>query len=304
MDVALTGATGAIGSRLLGLLLDDPDVATVRSVARRDLAEHPKLVHTRADLCDPQARQALLGCDVLYHLAFQLWRSGAANALGPVNVEGTRNVLAAGPGRVVLASSAAVYGAWPDNPLPLTETSTPRPNAEVPYARHKLVAERLCADAAPTAALRISAVLGPSSDHRVKRSARGYRVAVPAVRGVHQALQFLDEDDAAGALHAAGRGMATGVFNVATDDWLSESDIARLAGGRVVRMPLRAVLAASEAAVRLRLMPFGADRSIFLNGPLALDPSLAGAADALGWRPSRSSADVLAEFVGRAPRSG
>jgi len=272
-------------------------VATVRSVARRDLAEHPKLAHTRADLCDPQARQALLGCDVLYHLAFQLWRSGGGNGLGPVNIEGTRNVLSAAPGRVVLASSAAVYGAWPDNPLPMTEASTARPNAEVTYAHDKLEAERLCADAAPTAALRISAVLGPHSDRRVKRSARGYRLAVPAIRDVGQALQFLDEDDAAGALHAAGRGTATGVFNVSTADWLSESDIARLAGGRVVRLPLKAVLAASEVAVRLRLMPFGADRAIFLNGPIALDPS--AAADALGWRPTRSSADVLATFVGR-----
>ncbi len=272
-------------------------MTTVHSVARRDLAPHPKLVHTRADLCGPQARQALAGCDVLYHLAFQLWRSGGGTALGPVNIEGTRNVLAAAPGRVVLASSAAVYGAWPDNPLPLTEAFTPRPNAEVAYAHDKLEAERLCSDVAPTAALRISAVLGPHSDKRVKRSARGYRMAVPAVRGVHQALQFLDEDDAAGALHAAGRGTATGVFNVATADWLSESDIARLAGGRVVRLPLKAVLAASEVAVRLRLMPFGADRAIFLNGPLALDPS--AAADALGWRPTRSSADVLASFVGR-----
>ena len=35
---------------------------------------------------------------------------------------------------------------------------------------------------------------------------------------MHQALQFLDEDDAAGALHAAGRATATGVFNVATED--------------------------------------------------------------------------------------
>jgi len=273
-------------------------VTTVRSVARRDLPGHPKLVHTRADLCDPQARRALAGCDVLYHLAFQLWRSGGSKALGPVNVEGTRNVLGAGPGRVVLSWSAAVYGAWPDNPLPLTERCTPRPNDEVPYAHDKLEAERLCADAAPTAALRISAVVGPHSDTRVKRSARGYRMAVPAVRGVHQALQFLDEDDAAGALHAAGRGVATGAFNVATDDWLSESDIARLAGGRVVRLPLKAVLAASEAAVLLRLMPFGADRAIFLNGPLALDPS--AAAEALDWHPTRSSADVLAGFVGRA----
>lgn len=234
---------------------------------------------------------------MLYHLAFQLWRSGAANRLGPANVEGTANVLAAGPARVVFASSAAIYGSWPDNPLPLTEATTPRPNAEVPYAHDKLEAERLCLDAAPAVVLRISAVLGPHSDPRVKRSARGYRMAVPAVRGVHQALQFLDEDEAAGALHAAGRAAATGVFNVATEDWLSESDISQVAGGKVLRLPLKVVLAGSEAAVRLHLMPFGSDRAIFLNGPIALDPT--AAAGALGWRPTRLSSDVLAAFLGR-----
>jgi hypothetical protein len=82
---------------------------------------------------------------------------------------------------------------------------------------------------------------------------------------------------------------------VATDDWLSEDDIARLAGGRVVRLPLKAVLAGSEAAVRLRLMPFGADRAIFLNGPLALDPS--AAATAFEWHPTQGSGAVLTGFL-------
>jgi nucleoside-diphosphate-sugar epimerase len=284
---------------LLPLLLADPHVATVRSVARRPLPPQPKLVHTRADLLDPAARRALEGVDVLFHLGFQLWRNGGGNVLGPVNVSGTANVLGARPGRVVFASSAAVYGAWPDNPLPITEETEPRPNPEVPYARHKLEAERMCAEAAPTASLRVSAVLGPHSDKRVKRSAAGYRLAVPAVRGASQALQFLDEDDAARALFAAGRSEATGVFNVATDDWLSEVDIARLAGGRVVRVPLGLALSAAEVAVRLRLLPFGADRAVFLNGPIAIDPGRAAAT--LGWHPTRRSADVLAEFLGRPP---
>jgi nucleoside-diphosphate-sugar epimerase len=266
-------------------------------VARRPLPAHPKLAHTRADLREESARRALEGVDVLYHLGFQLWRDKGGNHLGPVNVEGTTNVLAAKPGRVVFASSAAVYGAWPDNPLPITEDVEPRPNPEVAYAHHKLEAERLCGDAAPTVALRISAVLGAHADRRVKRSAAGYRLAVPAVRGATQALQFLHEDEAAAALHTAGRSDVTGVLNVATEDWLSEHDIARIAGGRVLRLPLGLVLRSSEVAVRLRLMPFGADRAIFLNGPVALDPG--AAADALGWRPTRRSAEVLAEFIGR-----
>ena len=295
--MGLTGATGFIGSRLLPLLLADPEVATVRSVARRPLPAHAKLVHTRAGLADTSAPRALEGVDVLLHLAFRMWRDGSANRLGPENLVGTANVLAARPARVVFASSATVYGAWPDNPLPLTEDAEPRPNPEVPYAVQKLEAERLCAEAAPTACLRICAVMGPHADPRVRRSAAGYRLAVPAVSGVAQALQFLHEDDAAAALHAAARSAATGVFNVATADWMSELDISRVAGGRVMRLPLKVVLPASEVLARLRLLPFGADRSIFLNGPIALDPGRA--AEAFGWRPTRTSPEVLADVVRR-----
>ena len=49
-----------------------------------------------------------------------------------VNVEGTRRVLAAAAAvsatRIVRISSATVYGAWPSNPVPLTEDAPLRPN--------------------------------------------------------------------------------------------------------------------------------------------------------------------------------
>lgn len=137
----------------------------------------------------------------------------------------------------------------------------------------------------------------PTATPRVRRSALGYRLAVPAVRQVGQTLQFLDEDDAARALHDAGRSSATGVYNVATEDWLTEAGIARVTGGRIVRLPLKTILALSEMAFPTRLLPFGSDRAVLLNGPLALDPR--AAAGAFGWPPTRTSADVLAGFVDR-----
>ncbi len=267
-------------------------------MARRPLAmSDPKLTHTQADLRDFSARDALGGVDVLWHLGFQLWRAGSRNVLGDVNVVGTRNVLGAGPARIVFASSAAVYGAWPDNPLPITESHLPKPNLECPYAAQKLEAEALCAAAAPTISLRIAAVLGPNVDPQVRKAAARYKMAVPAVSGVTQALQFLDEDDVAAALLRAGKVDATGVFNVATDDWLSETDIATIARSRVLRLPLRMTLAVSEVAARARLLPFGADRACMLNGPLALSP--AAAAKSWGWHPTKTSAEVLRQALGR-----
>ena len=268
------------------------------------MPDHPKLRHVCAELRDPAARRALEGVDVLWHLGFQLWRDRgdpASRKTAEANLAGTANVLAAGPGHVVLASSASVYGAWADNPLPIPETHRPRPNPECPYAGQKLEAERLCADAAPAAALRITAVLGPHADPMVRRAARQYHRAVPAVRGVAQALQFLHEDDAAEALHRAGTSHVTGIVNVATPDWLTENDVSRLTGGRVLRLPRRALLGLAEAAWRARLTGFGADRAVLISGPLALDCRLASGV--LGWTASRGSASVLAEFVTRPAHS-
>lgn len=276
-------------------LLGDPDVTTVRSVARRPLPPHPKLRHTQSDLRSPDARRAVAGVDVLFHLGFGLWRRAGAARGDDSNVDGTTNVVAAEPGRIVFASSAAVYGAWPDSPVPIDEDVLPRPNRECPYAEQKLAAEAICADAAPAVALRISAVLGPGADPQVVRAAQGYRRVVPAMRGRRQALQFLHEDDAAAALLAAGRSDATGVLNVATRDWLDADQVADIGGGRVLALPERPLLTLSEVAFRVRLLDFGADRAVFLRGPLALDPSRA--AEKIGWHPSKTSAEVLRSFL-------
>jgi len=275
------------------LLLEDPDVSAVRSVARRPLPDHPKLTHTAADLRDPTVRRSLAGCDVVVHLGFQLWRT--SDAAG-VNLGGTANVIAAAPDRIVLASSGAVYGGWPDNRLPLSEDDPVRPNRQCRYAEHKLEAERRCAVAAPTVSLRICAVLGPNADPLVKKASAGLKHVVPAARGRRQALQFLHEDDAATALLTAiKRSDVSGVFNVSPDGWLDENGVADVSGGRVVRLPFSLLLHGSEVARRLHLMDIGADRAVLLNGPLALDPARA-AAD-LGWKAARPSADVLREFL-------
>ena len=47
---------------------------------------------------------------------------------------------------VVALSSATVYGAWPNNPMPLTEDAPLRPNPDVAYAVQKSYVEHLVAD--------------------------------------------------------------------------------------------------------------------------------------------------------------
>jgi nucleoside-diphosphate-sugar epimerase len=327
--VAVSGATGHLGGLLARRLAAWPELTELRTLGRRPMPDlflregtgtpgrrHRELrhhVHLQADVRSAQAKRFVAGCDLLYHLAAQVWvgsGKGALEQMRQVNVEGTAS-LAAGAGATVLASSVVVYGAWPDNPLPLTEDWPARPNPECGYALQKLAAEHACADVAPSwTAVRLSAVLGSHADVRVLRALAGYRVVVPSVLGCAQALQWLHEQDAVEALVAAGanvlRKERTGLLvNAATADWLGAAEMASLAGSRVVAAPRRAVLAMSELGRRARLSPFGADRAVLIGGPLAVSIDRAGTE--LGWRPRRSSREVLVEgLVGgwrQAPRN-
>jgi UDP-glucose 4-epimerase len=307
-----------LGGLLLERLLADQRVKEVRSLARRPLRPREHLVHTCADVRSDEARRWLSGVDLVYHLAAQVWSGRgplAVKEMESVNLGGTRNVLAARPGAVVFASSASVYGAWPDNPVPLAEHHVARPNPECPYAQHKLASEEAVGSdpalGGRFAVLRLAAVLGAHADARVSRSVQGYRLGVPVIRGAPFALQWLDEGEAVEALMAAGEALLGGslvageVVNIAPLDWLSATDMARLARSWVLALPRWAVVGGAEAGKWLGLAPFGADRAILLNGPLALSPAKAGAV--LGWRPTKTSAEVLGEALCRdwrsAPRS-
>lgn len=274
------------------------------------------MAHVTADVASLAARRALDGSDIVYHLAAQVWQGRGDEGLAAMhatNVQGTANVVAADVGAVVLASSAAVYGAWPDNPLPMDEGQVPRPNPECPYAQHKLLAEMVTAESAvPWCTVRLSAVLGPHADGRVARAVQGLRLVVPAVRGVRQAVQWMDEEDAVSGLLAAGGALVKGaaqardeIFNLAPGDWLGAHDVARVSGGNVVQLARGMLMTAAQLGRTLRLAPFGPDRAVLINGPLAVSPSKAGAR--LGWAASRSSHDVLASALLRgwreAPRN-
>lgn len=332
--VGLTGATGHIGGRLLQRLLADPGISQVRSVARRPLRPPAaqgdgassdgassygassygagRLRHTLADLASPLARRALEGCDVVYHLAAQVWEGRGEQGMAAMysaNVTGTANIASADVGAFVLASSVAVYGARPDNPLPMDEAQRPRPNPECPYGQHKWLAEMATATSANRwCTLRLCGVLGPHADARVARATHGLRMVVPTIKGRAQALQWLDEGDAVAGLLAAGQALVEGregvagqVFNIATTDWLEAEATAKLAGGRLVELPRDALMAVSRLARWSRLSPFGPDRAVLVDGTLAVSP--ARAERVLGWRASRQSVDVLASALRRPWRS-
>ena len=164
---------------------------------------------------------------------------------GVADVGRTRALLrsAGSDGRVVYTSSAMVYGAWPNNPVPLTEDAPLRPNPGFAYATAKAESERVAVEwreantGARLAMLRPATVLGSERD----RMTRLLRDALPAgVADPIPPVQYLHGDDLADAVVLACTRELDGVFNVAPDGWMSEDEAKALTAGPVtVRLPRR-----------------------------------------------------------------
>ncbi len=239
--VVLTGSEGPLGGRVGDRLAFDADVDAVVRLTPDELQD----AHA-----SPGALKAHLeGATTLVHLG----RSDAVAELdgtgtAGVDVVGTRLLLEAagsvGIQTVVLLSSATVYGAWPNNPVPLTEDAALRPHPALAYAAHKAEIERLALewkDQHPDVTV---AVLRPAiavAEDTTDWLASSLWAGTPFSPGDGDTpVQFVHLDDLADAVDLARRGRLDGPFNVAPDGWMRSDELRKLAGrGPRVRLPER-----------------------------------------------------------------
>lgn len=265
--IAITGAGTGLGQRVKGALLDDPGVRAVVEVAetvevKAQLDRVDALVHLAPD---PSLVRAVL--------------DGAGDA---------------GVRVVVFLSSATVYGAWPDNPVPLSEDAPLRPNPGFDLAVAGAEAERLVAEwkddhpGSTVCILRPTAVVGPGADVALARALAGTTGFRPAEAA--RPVQFLHIDDLTSAVLLALRSGLDGVFNVAPDGWVPDETARALAGGtarlalpeRVVR-PLQAVRRAlTPTRERPGVEPYRRHPWVVANDRLV----------AAGWRPTHTNEEA------------
>src|SRR5215212_6322217 len=153
MRYVITGGSGYIGSRLVDLLSrrEDTEGIVICDLAPPRGGYRPKTEFERVDVRDREAVRRVLERvrpDALVHLAFILNPSHDEHFMYDVDVNGTHNVLEAaseaGTEHVLVTTSAVAYGAFPDNPVPLTEDHPVRGVADFSYARDKTESDRLC----------------------------------------------------------------------------------------------------------------------------------------------------------------
>jgi UDP-glucose 4-epimerase len=324
LTVAVTGPTGEIGKPFIGALERTKDVTKIIGMARRpfDPASRgwKKTEYRQGDITNQKDVAALVeGADVVVHLAFIVL--GASDSTRDINLEGSRNVFAAardaGVARLVYTSSVAAYGFHADNPDVLTEDVPPRGTASMPYSQQKGELEdvlnyilrdsstdayvfRPVIVAGPDAKMLVEAMPYVRLGERLPAAMRALFDMVPVLKPVLPdpgiPFQLVHHDDVAQALRAAVLGRGTpGVYNLAAQDSITFSDLAKALGWYSVPIPDLAVDATAEIVARLPFVPAEARWIEAGRKPVLLD--CARARKELRWKPKHSSAETLTATV-------
>ena len=151
MPIFITGGTGFLGLNLVRLLVDRGESVRLltRATSNRSGLDSDLIEFVRGDVTDVDSvREAMSGCDRVYHLAGWVQISPWGRRLAwQTNVEGTRNVCSAalesGVSRVVHASSIAAIGAGTlDEPADERSAWNLRAS-RIPYYATKVAAEKV-----------------------------------------------------------------------------------------------------------------------------------------------------------------
>lgn len=304
MRYVVTGGSGYIGSRLVERLLrrEDTERIVIADV-RPPSVYRPGVEYQRLDVRDGERARQILErekADVLLHLAFVLNPIHDEKAMYDVDVNGCQRVLeaaaAAGTEHVLVTSSTTAYGAFADNPVPLTEEHPVRGVPTFEYARDKAESDRLCQlwalqhpDRTMTI-VRPCIVFGPNVDNYIVR----LWLKQPFLAdfgGPDVPVQYVHEDDLVEAMAGLLEGRHGGAYNITGDGTMTFREGAELLGRKVLRVPERPYRRFAELMWKLRLAETPAGNIEFVIHPwVASNDKVKGT---LGWEPRYSSRETF-----------
>ena len=309
--VAVTGAAGYIGSRLIARLERDESIERILAVDVRPLRGDvsSKVAFVERDVTTPLAGVlSQFGIQSVAHLAFILNPGHNSRLARRINVEGASGVfescVQAGVGHVLYLSSSSVYGARPTNQPMLSEESPVRPLPGFQYSEDKVHSEARLDEVVArhpglrATILRTCPVMGPGADNFISRSlSRSFLVKV---RGYDPPVQFLHEDDLIDVMHQCLAQRTAGVFNLGGDDPIPWSEAVSILGRRLVTLPAALLYPAVSLTWGMRIQSESPPRGLdFIRYPWTVSSDKIRRE--LGVRLRYSSREALESFS-RQPR--
>lgn len=310
--VAVTGARGEIGDRVLRRLVDAGEFKKVIGIdTGRSVQTVPGVIWRRADVRDPVLRNRFSGVDTVVHLATDRRPDAPAVERRTVNVRGTDTVLtaaaAAGVTRVVLLTSAMVYGASAANPVPLADDAPIRAEPDLSLVGDWVEMERLAAvtgrahPSVDVVIVRPTSVVSAAADALLPRLFEAPRLL--AIKNVEAHWQFCHIDDLVEALVWAALRRVDGGLTVGSAGWLSQEDVERISGLRSLVVPASMAFGAAERLHRIGVLPAPASELHYLAHPWVV---AADRLTAAGWKAAwdneaalRAHLDELGDRAGR-----
>ncbi len=294
-SIAVTGAGDAVGQRLVRQLAADAAVERVVAIdRRRPPSRSNKVEAIAASISSDDLSEALAGCETLVHLASEATRGSDADLTADTSDWLFSQATVAGCRHIVLLSSATVYGARDDNPIPITESEQPAVSGDLSFANAKLASERALLDWVRADDQRTSAILRPTttlSEHGAGWVAKAVRAAaVVRPDQIDPPVQFLHRDDLASALSLAARKRLIGIYNVSPDGWIGPQVFRELRGELPVRLPSKVADRARWATRRSGVRPAPEGIDDYVNHPWVV------ANDRLrsqGWVPAFSNEEAF-----------
>jgi len=320
MRIVITGASGNVGTALLRRLAGPEAGHELVGIVRRPPREAGVYAHVQwheLDLADADAAAALThifdGSDAVVHLAWGFQPTRNTEYLSRQGVGGTTAVLRAAHeasvGQLLHMSSVGTYAAgrygervdesWSTAGIPTS-----------PYSRNKSAAEALLdsyesehgESGVPIARMRPGFIVQRLAASGLMRYALpGYvpMLAVPLLPLLpldrRLCIPLVHADDVADAFARAIERRASGPFNLAAEPPLGRDDVAKVLKAKPIHLPSAVLGALVDVSWRARLQPI--DRGwldMAFSVPL-LDCSRAAAE--LGWSPTWSSVDALADVM-------
>ena len=311
MRILITGAAGFLGQQLLAdLAVQQPNwtlfAADIRDIPANLLRSNVQPLHLDISLkaavfktvleCQPQA---------IVHLASVVSPPpGMSEAtLHAIDVDGTRAIIEAaaanGVEQLIITSSGAAYGYYPENAEWIDEDDPLRGHNKFAYAKHKreveevLVRARIAHPQLRQLILRPGTILGKRVNNQITDMFK--KRAVLGIQGSDSRFVFIWDQDVVSIIRKGLEKGASGIYNLAGDGALSLREIAQ-----ILRKPYRPLPAALIQGVLrvlkpLRLSQYGPEQVDFLRyRPVLANRRLK---EEFGYTPRYTSREAFIAFL-------
>jgi UDP-glucose 4-epimerase len=280
MRIAVTGASGNIGTALLRRIAAPSSGHQVVGIARRPPSPGSDPVYDGVewhamDLASSASlarlQEVFEGADAVVHLVWALQPSRRQEYLLDLDLGGTKRVLdavgnAAVPHLVHLSSIGAYSPGSKDERV---EESYPTEGVpQHPYSRHKVAAERMLdlfekrVPSTTVARMRPTLVMQRAAGSAISRYLLGPLVPTGVLRHLpvlpldpRLTFQTVHADDVADAIVRVLERRASGAFNLAADPPITASELADILGAKLLPLPAPVLRAVAAGAWHARLQP-------------------------------------------------